>query len=372
MKIIIYSFIAFLMLVTLFIVYNKNDKNTNEMKQQKMPFYVGTYTKGSSEGIYKYSLLDNGKIELIGLVAKSENPSFITKSADNNYLIAVNENKEGTVESFKINDDSLNFINKSSSGGAHPCFVTVNNEGYVLVANYTGGNIGLLALGNNGKLSTLLDVQQHYGKGITDRQKAPHAHSVWFEPNDNNIISVDLGTDELIFSSIDSGKQKLIPSEPNKLKVKPGAGPRHLAFHPNENWIYVVNELNSTVSLVKKKKNNYSLDHSISTLPKNYIEKSTCADIHISDDGKFLYASNRGHNSIAIYSIKADGKLKLLGHESTRGDEPRNFSLSPSNDFILVANQRTDNIVSFKRDVKTGMLEYVMEVEAFAPVCILF
>jgi 6-phosphogluconolactonase len=372
MKIFIHSFIVIMMLVILFIVHKKNNENTNGTKQQKIPFYVGTYTKNSSEGIYKYSLLDNGKIEFIGLSVKTDNPSFITKSADEKYLLAVSEEKNGIVKSFEINKDSLEFISKSSSGGAHPCFVAVNKEGYVLVANYTGGNIGLLKLGNNGKLSTLLDVQQHYGKGITERQKTPHAHSVWFEPNDKNIISVDLGTDELIFSSIDSGKQELISSAHNKLKINAGAGPRHLAFHPSKKWIYIVNELNSSVSLVKKKKNNYSLEYSFSTLPKNYIEKNTCADIHISNDGKFLYASNRGHNSIAIFSIKTDGKLKLLGHESTRGNGPRNFALSPSNNFILVANQHTDNLVSFKRDVKTGRLKYVMEVKISTPVCILF
>ncbi|NQT26160.1 lactonase family protein [candidate division KSB1 bacterium] len=372
MKKLIYSFTVILILLILFIVNKKNDENTSGMKHQRMPFYVGTYTKNSSEGIYKYSLLDNGEIDFIGLSIKTENPSFITKSADEKYLLAVSEEKNGIVKSFEINKDSLQFINKSSSGGAHPCFVSVNKEGYVLVANYTGGNVGLLKLGNNGKLSTLLDVQQHFGKGVTERQKTPHAHSVWFEPNDKNIISIDLGTDELIFSSIDTEKQKLIPSAQNKLKIDAGAGPRHLTFHPRKKWIYIINELNSTVSLLKRKKNNYYLESSFSTLPKIYTEKNTCADIHISNDGKFLYASNRGHNSIAIFSIETDGKLRLLGHESTRGNGPRNFALSPDNNFILVANQHTDNIVSFKRDVKTGRLEYVMEVKVSVPVCILF
>ncbi|MEN8138084.1 MAG: lactonase family protein [Bacteroidota bacterium] len=372
MKKLLYSLISIFILLIIFLINKKNDGNTNEMKQQGMTFYVGTYTTNSSEGIYKYSLLGNGIIEFIGLAVKTENPSFITKSADKKYLLAVNENKDGTIKSFEINEDSLKFISKSSSGGAHPCFVSVNKEGYVLVANYTGGNVGLIKLGNNGKLSTLLDVQQHYGKGTTDRQKTPHAHSVWFESNDKNIISVDLGTNELIFSSIDSEKQKLIPSEQKKLKIDAGAGPRHLTFHPSKKWIYTVNELNSTVSLIKKEKNNYALVSSFSTLPKNCTEENTCADIHISNDGKFLYASNRGHNSIAIFSIDTDGKLRLLSHESTRGNGPRNFSLSPDNNFILVANQHTDNIVSFKRDVKTGMLKYIMEVKAPAPVCILF
>ena len=194
MRITLYVILPTLILIVILLYYNK-DKI--EIKKQGTEFYVGTYTNKNSEGIYKYSLLDNGNMVLIGLAAKSENPSFITKSADNRYLIAVNENKEGTVESFKINDDSLKFINKSSSGGAHPCFVTANNAGDVLVANYSSGNIGLLQVMSNGKLSPLLDVQQHYGEGTNERQKSPHAHSVWFSPAEREIISVDLGTNEL-------------------------------------------------------------------------------------------------------------------------------------------------------------------------------
>lgn len=369
MKIILYLILPALILIFALMNYNK-DKI--EIKKQGTEFYVGTYTNKSSEGIYKYSLLDNGKIVLIGLAAKSENPSFITKTADNKYLIAINENKEGTVESFKINDDSLKFINKSLSGGVHPCFVTTNSAGNILVANYSSGNVGLLQVMSDGKLSPLLDVQQHYGEGTNERQKSPHAHSVWFNPAEREIISVDLGTNELIFSSINSKLNKFTPFTQDKLKMDSGAGPRHLAFHPDKQWIYVVNELNSTVSLIKKEESGFTLKSSFTTLPVNYTEESTCADIHISSDGRFLYASNRGHDSIAIFSIESDGKLLLLGHELTRGNGPRNFSLSPDNNFLLVANQYSDNIVAFKRDSETGRLEYISEVKAHTPVCILF
>lgn len=315
MKISLYFILPTVILIAVLFYYHK-DKI--EINKQGTEFYVGTYTDQNSEGIYKYSLLDNGKIELIGLAAKSENPSFITKSADNRYLIAVNENKEGTVESYKINDDSLKFINKSSSGGAHPCFVTANSAGYILAANYSSGNVGLLKVMSNGKLSPLLDVQQHYGKGTNERQKSPHAHSTWFHPAEREIISVDLGTNELIFSSIDSKLNKFTPVTQNKLKMDSEAGPRHLSFHPHRQWIYVVNELNSTVSLIKKDESGFTLKSSFTTLPENYTEENTSADIHISSDGKFLYASNRGHNSIAIFSIETDGELLLLGHELTR------------------------------------------------------
>lgn len=363
----------FVLLIKLpILVLSCSSKNNTKNMQSETIFYLGTYTNARSEGIYKYSLLDNGEMEEIGLMGKTENPSFITKSADGRYLIAVNENEAGTVSSFEIHEDSLEFINQSASGGAHPCFVTTNEEGSVLVANYSGGNIGFLELMGNGALSPLRDVQQHTGKGTHERQDAPHAHSVWFDPVDNTVISVDLGTNELLFSTIDPNAKKLVPFTQNALKMDPGAGPRHLGFHPEQPWIYVINELNSTVSLITKDESGYSLGSAYSTLPENYSEENTTADIHISEDGRFLYASNRGHNSIAIFSIEADGGLTLLGHESTQGNGPRNFSLSPDNAFLLVANQHTNNIVSFKRDKKTGSLEFIAEVQAPTPVCILF
>ena len=340
-------------------------------------FFVGTYTDTESQGIYKYLLQKNGVLKPIGLVAMSDNPSFLAMSFDNRFLVAVNEINHkgaGTIESFLISGDSLAFISRSSSGGAHPCFVTVNETGFILTANYTGGNVGLLKLNSKGELSSLLDVQLHTGSGTRQRQQAPHAHSVWFEPGDNGIISVDLGTNELWFSHLDTVQQKLLPSDQQKLKMDPGAGPRHLVFHPNGKWIYVVNELDCTVTLLHKFDNSkYEKSVSVSTLPPGYFEPNTCADIHISSDGKFVYVSNRGHNSIAIFDVNAhDGSLNLVGHQPTRGKGPRNFSLSPDDKFLLVANQHTNNIVSFIRNKTTGQLEYVHQIVAPTPVCILF
>jgi 6-phosphogluconolactonase len=340
-------------------------------------FFVGTFTNSESQGIYKYLLQKDGSLKRIGLVAISDNPSFLTMSADKKYLLAVNEinNKgAGAVESFLITDDSLAFISRSSSGGADPCFIAVNEAGFVLAANYTGGNVGLLRLNNKGELTALLDVQTHTISDIKEDQQRPHAHAAWFEPVDNNIISVDLGTNELWFSHLDPELQKLVPSNPQKLEMEPGAGPRHLVFHPNGKWIYVVNEQGCTVTLVQKSDNGkYKKGVSVSTLPIGYTEPNSCADIHISSDGKFVYASNRGHNSIAIYDVNADnGSLNLVGHESTRGYKPRNFSLSPDDKYLLVANQHTNNIVSFKRDITTGLLQYIDQIEAPTPVCILF
>lgn len=370
------KYFTFLIIVNSFLACN-SDNNSKKQENDSYAFFVGTYTNNNSEGIYKYILHGDGKLELIGLAAKSENPSFLTISDDNKFLITINElniNNQGTVESYLISDDSLAFLSKSLSGGAHPCFVSINKEKYILTANYTGGNIGLLHLNDKGKLSKLLDVQQHSGSGTTKRQQAPHAHSAWFSQVDSSVITVDLGTNQLWFYHLDSKLQKLIPNTPETLTMNPGAGPRHLTFHPNGKWIYVVNELDCTIALVlRNKEGKYKIINTISTLPKEYIENNTSADIKISNDGKFVYASNRGHNSIAIFKVNTNnGSLKLIGHESTKGDGPRNFSLSPDNKYLLVANQRTNNIVSFERNKTSGLLKYIDQIEAPTPVCIVF
>ncbi len=361
-----------LLVITLFF----SCKTSKMEKEQTIPFYVGTYTNGDSKGIYKYQIDAEGIVSKIGLAAETNNPSFLAKTDDNKTLLAVDETDEngtGFVKYFQIKKDTLIFVSKSKSGGAHPCFITVNDKNQVLVANYTGGNVGYLKVDNQNGLTNLLDVQQHIGKGTTDRQKSPHAHSTWFHPNKKEIISVDLGTNELWFSTINNEENKLVLSTPKTLKMKDGAGPRHLIFHPNKEWIYVLKELNNTVSLVKKKDDLHAVEASMSMLPKDFTTYSKGADIHISDDGKFLYASNRGHNSIVIYKInKEEGTLKLIGFESVKGANPRNFSLTPDNKFLLVANQDSSNIISFKRDIETGKLTFVNEVSVPNPVCILF
>jgi 6-phosphogluconolactonase len=353
------------------------NKDDTRQENNTTSFYVGTYTNKESKGIYKYLLQKDGSLKRIGLVAISENPAFLAMSADKKYLLAVNEiNNDGvgTVESFLIIDDSLALISRRSSGGAHPCFIAVNEMGFVIATNWTGGNMGLLRLNKNGELSPLLDVQTHSGSSTHKNQQGPHAHSAWFEPADNTIIAVDLGTNDLWFSKLDTRLQKLIPSDPQTLAMEPGAGPRHLVIHPNGHWIYVLNELDCTVTLVQKSDDgNYNKGVSVSTLPIGYSEPNTTADIHISSDGKFVYASNRGHNSIAIFEVNADnGFLNLVGHQPTLGYAPRNFSLSPDDNFLLVANRHTNNIVSFKRDKITGLLKNVGQIEAPTPVCILF
>jgi len=232
----------------------------------------------------------------------------------------------------------------------------------------------LLKLNARGVLSELLDVQQHEGNGTTDRQEAPHAHSAWFSPNSNEVISVDLGTNELWFSLINTKTNKFEFLAQKKLTMKAGAGPRHLTFHPNGKWIYVLNELNGTCSMIQKNKDGiYEVKNTYSTLPVNFTEFNKCADIHITKDGRYLYASNRGHNSIVIFSINSEnGTLTTLAFELTRGDGPRNFALSPDEQYLLVANQYSHNIIAFKRNSSTGLLTFMNEIAAPEPICLLF
>jgi 6-phosphogluconolactonase len=381
MRKILYS----LVLISMLSCNSKIDQPKNdeiESESSVVSFYVGTYTnvkpveQGGSEGIYHYIINEKGELAKIGLAAKSESPSFLAKTSDNKYVVAVNEintnEGNGTVESYKIDGNLLKKLSSSSSGGAHPCHISINGNGHVIVSNYSGGNVGLMNISKNGILSDLLDVQQHIGKGSHERQEAPHAHSSWFRPDEEGIISVDLGSNDLWFSKIESNK--FIPQKVSKLAMNANAGPRHIDFHPNGKFLYVLNELENKVGLILKQKDGgYKLGGTYSMLPDGFTDYSKGADIHISKDGRFLYASNRGHNSIAIFEInKNDGSLLLIGTESTKGDSPRNFQLALDDNYLVVANQNSDNIVSFKRDAKTGKLTFISQVDAPTPVCLLF
>ena len=271
---------------------------------------------------------------------------------------------------------SLTNLGKVSSGGAHPCYVSVNKEGYVLAANYTGGNVGLLSVDNKGKLHEVTDVQQHYGKGPNkSRQGEPHVHSAFFEPGTNRVFTPDLGIDQVTVYQINTESKKLIPASTPAIIVPPGSGPRHLTFHPTKNIVYVVNEMGCSVSVVSLNKDeSFTVLETVSAFPSgNDNPGNTCADIHITKVAKFLYASIRGLNAVAIYSVDPQtGKITLMSQEPTKGETPRNFTLSPNEDYLLVANQTTDNIVAFRRDATTGKLQFTDQIKAFKPVCLLF
>ncbi len=348
-------------------------KDNNE----SYPFFLGTYTSTISKGIYKYNLRGDGSFDSIGLSSVSTNPSFIQKTHDNKRLLATNEvstEGNGYIESFLISGDSLIFEKRSKSGGAHPCHISIDGEGSILISNYTGGNVGLLKIDETDGLSELLDIDTHTGNYLNPRQKSPHAHSAYFVPNTNQIISADLGTNELWLTKLDSTKTSFLSGDTIVLPLETGAGPRHICFNPNGSWLYVINELNSSITQVEyNHSGQLKIMGNISTLPVGFIGSNSCADIHITNDGKFLYASNRGNNSIAIFKVAAEsGKLIAKGHVSTRGNWPRNFALTPDDNFLVVANRRSNNITSFKRNAETGSLEYLNQIKAPEPVCILF
>ena len=368
-----FQYLALLLLLGGCSIAPSSSEDTN-----KFIFYVGSYTHGQSEGIYKYQLNENGSMQQVGLAAQTQNPTFLAISPDNKYLLAANEvdlSGQGQIESFQINPNGLKRLATSPTGGAHTCFIAVNEKGQVISANYTGGSMALHLLDEKGMLSKPLDVAQHVGKGSHWRQDAAHTHSAWFNPQQNEIIAVDLGTNQLYFYDLDDSSKTLKPATTQaQLAMAPGAGPRHLAVHPTRPLLYVLNELNATIALVTTNADGHKeIRQTVSSLPADFKGENLSAHILASADGRFLYVSNRGHNSIAIFAIDSQtGQLDLLDHVSTRGNTPRNFTLSPDGKFLLVANQDSNSIVAFMRDPNTGRLEYVSDIKAFMPSSLVF
>lgn len=348
--------------------------------------YVGTYTTGKSEGIYLYRLnLASGELKHVATTPGVVNPSFLALAPSRRYLYAVNEvgdfagKKSGAVSAFAVdqNTGELRLLNQQASLGADPCYVDVAAGGkFVLVANYTGGNVTILPVGADGRLGLATDMKQARGSSINrERQEGPHAHCIVLDPPNRFAYSCDLGTDKIMIFRFDNQSGRLLPAEPRWVQVKPGMGPRHLAFHPSGKYVFVLNELSSTVTAFARDPEKGSLQElqTLTALPQNFTGTNTGADIHVSPDGRFLYCSNRGHDSVAIFSIDRRGGLSTIGHESTRGMTPRNFAIDPSGAFLLVANQKSDNIVVFRLDQKTGRLSSTGQTaEVPSPVCLKF
>ncbi|THH40002.1 lactonase family protein [Neolewinella litorea] len=336
-------------------------------------FFLGTYNDpGVHEpGIYRFTLDAQGNLANQGRVAEATNPSFLSYNADRSIVVSVEQlsGEPGRVASFAVDEDELRSLNRQTAGGEGPCHVNVSANGFVTVANYGSGNLELLRLQADGTLTPPLDLQDHRQRGA----ETPHAHSSYFLNDDSEVLAVDLGTDEVWHYRLDAVSNKLLPASPPAVAMQEGAGPRHLDLHPNGRWIYVINELNSTVTQISREGESLKVIESWSTLPEDFTGESFCADIHISSDGKFLYGSNRGHNSIVVYRIDQEsGALTPLEYESVAGDWPRNFALSPAEDFLIVANQRSKNLTSLRRNKETGMLDFVDSTKAPIPVCILF
>ena len=346
--------------------------------QRNARVYVGTYTWNESEGIYVYSL-DNssGTLTYESKQTGLENPTFLTIESRRRYLYAVSEIHEfdgqpgGVVSAFEIDPASgeLNYLNRQPSGGAEPCHLSVDATGnYVLVANYTGGSVAVFPIRENGELGDICDLVHHEGSSVNEeRQTDPHPHSVMIDSTNRYVFVPDLGIDKVMIYKLELDNGKLIPNAQASVQVQAGAGPRHFDFHPSLKFAYVINELDSTLTAFAYDESNGSLDkiQSISTLPDDFEGASHCADVHVHPSGKFIYGSNRGHDSITMFRIAEEsGLLTFLGCESTQGRTPRNFVMDSTGSYLYAANHDSDNIVTFQIDGETGRLKSTGKIAA--------
>jgi len=350
--------------------------------------YVGTYTKGEAhvkgkaEGIYQM-VLDGqtGELEMAGVTIDAVNPSFVAVHPNGQYLYAVNEvgtdvAPAGWITAFRIDPDVPRpiLLNRQSSRGLAPCHLVVEATGrYLLVANYSDGMVAVLPLQDDGKLRPSSFQLQLEGSGPHPQQRSSHPHMICLSPDNQFVYVPDKGSDRIWAFRLDLQQGELLPAADPYVEVQPAAGPRHMTFHPSGQYAYLINELDNTVNVYAWDAASGSLSElqSISTLPAGFEEASYCADIHVSPDGRFLYGSNRGHDSIVIYAVDAaSGRLSLVGHEATRGEVPRNFMISPNGNYLYVANQNSDNIVAFQRDKKSGELTLKTQYGVPTPVCL--
>jgi 6-phosphogluconolactonase len=350
--------------------------------------FIGTYTsKTDSKGIYSFHFdAATGRLSSMALAATTPDPSFLTVASNEKYLYAVNElsefdgKKSGAVTSYSLDPKSgkLTQLNQVPSGGADPCYVSFDqSDKYLLVANYTGGSVSVFPVASDGRIGAASAFVQHSGSGPNkERQEGPHAHYIAASADNRFVFVVDLGLDEVVVYRFDPAKGSLTRNDPPFVKLAPGAGPRHMAFHPNSRFAYVLNEVNSTVTAFTydSKNGSFSTLQTLSTIPKDFTAHNDTAEIVVHPSGKFLYASNRGHDSIAEFAIDpAKGTLTLAGDFSTQGKTPRNFALDPTGKFLLAANQESNNIVVFRIDQSTGALTDTGQVtQVPAPVDIVF
>lgn len=351
----------------------------------KEVLYVGTFSDRGSQGIYVFQFdRAQGKLTELQTVTGKESPSFLEVHPNGEYLYAVyregmtDEDKNGTVAAYRIDRSTgkLTMINEQSSEGSGPCHVSLDPQGKLAyVSNYGGGNLAVFPVHQDGSLGKASDVVQHQGGSVNpDRQQAPHMHSIIPAQNGKFIYASDLGIDKIMVYEVDHQKGKLSAAKSPFVENTPGAGPRHFALHPNGNFAFSAEELSSTIASFRVDQATGALSQvdRVNMLPENFTGNNSAADIHVSPDGRFVYASNRGHDSLVIYSIDpASGKLTFVGHEDTRGGHPRNFCIDHQGAYVFVANRDGDHVVVFKRDANTGKLTYTGE-EARVPaaVCI--
>jgi 6-phosphogluconolactonase len=353
----------------------------------KQRVYVGTYTRNGSEGIYLCELdPKSGALALVGLAAEANNPSFLALHPKGEFLYAVSEIDDyaatggGAVAAYAVNrgDGKLTPLNHQSSGGRGPCHISLDsNAKNALVANYGSGSASVIPLADDGTLRKPTATVQHEGSSVNpDRQTAPHAHSINVSPDNRFAFVADLGLDKVLVYKLEAATGTLTPNDPPSVQLAPGAGPRHFAFHPSGEFAYVINELTSTVTALA-----YDAEHGVlkelqtlTTLPADFTGNNTTAEVQVHPTGKFLYGSNRGHDSIAMFAIDpATGKLTALGQHPSGGKTPRNFGIDPTGAFLLAAHQDSNSVVVHRIDSATGRLSATdHQVEIPTPVCIKF
>lgn len=348
--------------------------------------YLGTYTGKGSDGIYVAELdLSTGKLSTPKLACKMTNPSFLAIAPNGKHLYAVSEvettggKKGGGVTACSINavTGELTPINSQLSGGGGPCHLTVDRQGLcVLVANYGDGTVASLPIRDGGKLEPAASVHRHQGRSVNQqRQEGPHAHSINVDAGNRFAIAADLGTDQMVIYHLDSTAGKLRPHQQGLIRAEPGNGPRHFAFHPQGLLAFANNELTSSVSSFRYDpvRGILTLLGTVSTLPTGSTGSNTTAEVAVHPTGKFVYVSNRGHDSIACFRCEEDGSLKLIGHAGTHGKTPRNFGIDPTGMYLLAANQGSNTVVVFMIDQETGLIKATGEkVAVGSPVCVKF
>ncbi|MEO7309071.1 MAG: lactonase family protein [Chitinophagaceae bacterium] len=350
---------------------------------QEVNLFIGTYTGTGSKGIYVYKFnTQTGKATWVSNTDSMVNPSFLTVSSNGKFLYSVSEsggNFPGKINAFSFDKKTglLKFINEQTSGGDNPCYVSVTKNGqWVAVGNYTGGNLSMFKTKANGALMPAAQFIQHEGIGPNKtRQEKAHVHSTIFSPDEKFLFVPDLGMDKVMTYKFKATSDiPLEPAAPEFTATAPGTGPRHLVFHPKKPFAYLVEEMAGQVEVFQYSKGILTPIQQAPTHPERFKGQPGSADIHISPDGKFLYASNRGEeNNIAIFVInEATGMLEPKGFQSTLGTTPRNFCIDPTGNFLLAANQGSGNIVIFKRDQETGMLTPTGdEIKIPKPVCLI-
>ncbi|MGA8490753.1 MAG: lactonase family protein, partial [Terriglobales bacterium] len=360
--------------------------NAAEPPQEKYLVYVGTYTDHGSKGIYAYRFdSSTGKMTSLGLAVETVQPSFLAVDSSGRFLYAVNETDTyngqptGAVSAFAIQPETgkLSLLNQVSSRGGGPAHITLDQTGkYASVANYDAGNVAVFVVLKDGRLGEVTSFVQHKGSSVNpERQKGPHAHAIALSPDDRFAVIADLGLDQLLVYPFDAAKGTL-GTKPQIVKASPGAGPRHLVFSSDGRFLYVINEMQSSVVAYSYDASTGALHElqTISALPKGFSGENTAAEIEIDPSGKFLFASNRGDDSIAVFAI--DSHTGLLTHvetDPTVGKTPRNFAIDPTGSWLLAANQDSDNIVIFHIDRETGHLKPTGDVlQAASPVCLKF